>query len=149
MNCFCRRGISACRTGVAALLRWVGPVLMVALLAGCATITRDSTDEEKRKAVNERATARWALIIRGEAGTAYDQYMSSGSRQVISRGEFVDRMKVTAFRTATVEQVECTAQSCKASVRITYDHKMMKGVGNTLRETWVIDDGNVWFVWVQ
>jgi hypothetical protein len=75
--------------------------------------------------------------------------MSKGSRLVVSRAEFVERMKSTQFRTAAVEQVECTTESCKANVQITYDHKLMKGVRNTLRETWVIDDGQVWYVWTQ
>ena len=123
-------------------------VIVVALgLAGCATIGRNSSDEEKRKAVNDAALARWALLIKGESGQAYDEFMSKGSRQVISRGEFVERMKITAFRTAAVEQIECGAESCQASVRITYDHKLMRGVGNTLRENWIIEDGKVWYVW--
>lgn len=116
-------------------------------LAACATIGRNSSDEEKRKAVSDAALARWALIIKGEAEQAYDEFMSKGSRQVISRGEFVERMKVTAFRTAAVEKIQCGAVSCQASVRITYDHRLMRGVGNTLRENWIIEDGRVWYIW--
>jgi hypothetical protein len=123
-------------------------VIAVALgLGACATLGRNSSDEEKRKAVTDAALARWALIVKGESGQAYDEFMSKGSRQVISRGEFVERMRITAFRTAAVEKTECGAESCQASVRITYDHKLMRGVGNTLRENWIIEDGKVWYVW--
>jgi hypothetical protein len=125
----------------------IAVMAMAMLLTACATIGRNSTDEEKRKAVTDAASARWALIIKGEPELAYDEFMSKGSRQVISRGEFVERMKVTAFRTAAVEKVECARESCQASVRITYDHKLMRGVGNTLGENWIIEDGKVWFVW--
>jgi hypothetical protein len=126
---------------------WV--VLVVAWLAGCATLTKDSPEADKRKVVDARASARWALIIRGDSGAAYDDYMSKGSRQVISRNDFVERMKVTRFRSASVENVECGSESCKLSVRITYDHKLMSGVRNTLRENWVIEDGQAWYVWSQ
>jgi hypothetical protein len=127
----------------------VGVLLLVALAAGCATVGPGSSDEDKRKVAGERAAARWALIIRGDAVAAYDGYMSKGSRQIISRGDFVSRMQATAFRTATVEEIECGAESCKVTVGISYDHPMMKGVRNTLREQWIIDEGQMWFVWSQ
>jgi hypothetical protein len=149
MNCFRLRAKVNCGKAATGLARVMGAVLVVAVLAGCATITGSSSDEDKRKAVTERAAARWALIIRGQPGVAYDEYMSKGSRQVVSRGDFVDRMKATTFRSAVVEGVECAADLCRAGVRITYDHSLMKGVGNTLRENWVIDDGQVWYVWSQ
>ena len=149
MNWFRCGGRSGSGVAVADLARAVGALLTVALLAGCATVTKESSGDEKRKVVTERASARWALIIGGDAGAAYDGYMSKGSRQVIPRSEFVGRTTSTAFRTATVEEVECAGESCKVSVRITYDHRMMKGVRNTLREDWVIEDGQVWYVWPQ
>jgi hypothetical protein len=147
MNCF-----SVCGTSLAAvgrLTRVAGVVVMVAAVAGCATVTSGSSDDAKRKTVAERAAARWALIIKGDPGAAYDEYMSKGSRAVISRGEFVAKMRVTTFRTAGVEKVECTAQSCKATVEVTYDHKVMKGVENSMVETWIFDDGQAQFVWLQ
>lgn len=128
-------------------MRVLGAVAVVLCLAACATIGRNSSDEEKRRAVTDAALARWAMIVKGEPGQAYDEFMSKGSRQVISRGEFVERMRITAFRTAAVEKTECGAESCQASVRITYDHKLMRGVGNTLLENWIIEDGKVWYVW--
>ena len=127
--------------------RWFVVIAVALGLGACATLGRNSSDEEKRKAVTEAVSARWALIVKGESGQAYDEFMSKGSRQVISRGEFVERMKNTAFRAAAIEQIECGAESCQASVRITYDHRLMRGVGNTLRENWIIEDGRVWYVW--
>jgi hypothetical protein len=127
--------------------RWLLEVAAVMLLAGCAAvITKDSTPEVKREAVQEQAKARWELIIKGQADKAYG-YFSKASRQVISRDDFVARMSKTAFRTAAVEKVECSEESCRAWVRITYDHPMMKGVGLTMQENWVLEDGKIWFVW--
>jgi len=126
----------------------VAAALSAALLfAGCATaITRDSPAEAKREAVRERALARWELIIKGQAGTAYE-YFSKASQQVMSRGEFVARMSSTAFRTAAVESVECSEESCQAWVGITYDHPMKKGVRNRMQENWILEGGAVWYVW--
>lgn len=139
--------VAASRQELQIGFRWFLTIAVALGFAGCATIGKYSSDEEKRKAVTDAALARWALIIKGEHEQAYDEFMSKGSRQVISRGEFVERMRITAFRTAAVEQIGCGAESCQASVRITYDHRLMRGVGNTLRENWIIEDGKVWYVW--
>ena len=128
-------------------MRGIGAAVLVVWLAACASISVNSSDEDKRKVATERASTRWVLIIKGDPGAAYDEFMSAGSRLVITRGEFVERMRTTAFRTATVDRVECGAQSCQLSVPITYDHKLMKGVPNTLRENWIIEKGNIWYVW--
>ena len=30
---------------------------------------------------------------------------------------------------------------------LTYDHRLMKGLMTPLHETWVIDEGQAWYVW--
>jgi len=125
----------------------LGVALAVLVLAGCAElVTKDSPPEAKREAVRERALARWDLIIKGQPDKAYD-YLSRGSQQVISRDEFAARMKVTAFRTADVQKTECSESSCRAWVHITYDFKIWKAVDLTMQENWLIENGNVWYVW--
>jgi hypothetical protein len=122
-------------------------VVVVGMFAGCAGgITKSSPDDVKRAAATERSQGRWALIINKEPARAYE-YLSKASRQVISRQDFVDRVSRTAFRSADVEKVECVEDLCKVIVRYTYDHPMMKGVGNTLQETWILEDGVYVYVW--
>jgi len=36
---------------------------------------------------------------------------------------------------------------CKVAVSITYDHRLMKGITTPAQETWVISDGQAWYVW--
>jgi hypothetical protein len=129
---------------------WASVVLagaLAAVLAGCAGgLTKGSSVEEKSAAVTERSQARWNLIIEREPARAYD-YFSKASRQVISRQDFVDRVSRTLFRSAKVEKVDCSAELCKVTVRYTYDHPQIKGVGNVLQETWILEDGVFAYVW--
>jgi len=132
---------------VGALAKAVGAVLAAVVLAGCAAaLTADAPDEAKREMARSRALARWDLLIKGDAGAAYE-YLSKGSRQVVARSEFVSRMSKTQFRTVKVESVECQRESCQVQVRFTYDHPLMKNVGNGAREDWIVEDGNIWYVW--
>jgi hypothetical protein len=148
------RGESAVFRGGRNLAAMWRLMAVVALISGCATFTKDSPVAEKLALATEQAQARWELIIKGDPGAAYDRFMSQGSRQVISRADFVATMKRTAFRTAKVEQVECPGESCKVTVRITYDYQQrkgveMKGVGLSVAENWIIEDGRLWYVWSQ
>lgn len=129
---------------------WVNAVLaggLAAALVGCAGgLTKSSPVEAKKAAVTERSQARWVLIIDKEPARAYE-YLSKASRQVISRQDFVDRVSRTVFRSASVEKVDCSEDLCKVSVRYTYDHPQIKGIGNVLQETWILEDGVYVFVW--
>jgi hypothetical protein len=120
---------------------------VVAVLAGCAGgLTKDSPVDAKTAAATERSQARWALIIDKDEARAYE-YLSGASKQVISRQDFVDRLSRTVFRSASVQKVDCTDEVCKVTVRYTYDHPQMKGVGNLLLETWILEDGKYSYVW--
>lgn len=132
---------------VRAVLAGAVAVAVAAAVAGCAAgLTKSSPVEAKKAAVTERSQARWVLIIDKEPAKAYD-YLSKASRQVISRQDFVDRVSRTAFRSASVEKVDCSDELCKVSVRYTYDHPQIKGVGNVLQETWILEDGVYVYVW--
>jgi len=119
----------------------------------------ETPDDVKRDAVAKRAAARWEQVIKGAPGVAYDEYMSKASRRVVSRGQFEGTVSKTAFKTATVEKVECGQDSCKATVVVTYDSRIIaraanvertiKGIQNTMVESWIIEDGQVWYVWPQ
>lgn len=129
---------------------WVNALLagsLAAVLAGCAGgLTKGSPVEAKKAAATERSQARWTLIIDKEPARAYE-YLSKASRQVISRPDFVDRLSRTVFRSAKVESVVCSEDLCKVTVRYTYDHPQIKGVGNVLQESWILEDGVFVYVW--
>lgn len=127
---------------------WVGAgAVLLGLLAGCAgMITKDSPAAAKQEAASARALAKWNLILAGNAAAAYD-YLSPASRKVIDRKEYVARMERTAFRSASVDKVDCAAEVCQVWVVVTYDHPMIKGVRTPLQENWILEDRTFWFVW--
>lgn len=119
--------------------------------AGCATvggITKDSPPEAKRAAVSERANARWAALIKSDMATAY-AFLSPASRAITSFDLYRRQARGSGFREAKIENVVCEGESCKVTLTVVYDHRMMQGIKTLLDETWVIDDGQFWYVWRQ
>ena len=121
-------------------------------MAGCGTlggVTKDSPPEVKQATVKDRASARWAAMIKGNIDAAY-AYVSPASRQTVSVEVFASRMGSTKYTAATVESVSCGEESCKVEIKLTYDYpvqgKMMRGIQTPLTETWVFDKGNAWLV---
>ena len=133
---------AACLPGV--------PVLFVA--AGCATmgggLGKDTPPEVMRAAVTERVNARWAALTKGDLDVAYT-YLSPASREVVTLATFKAKTRTGSFRDAKIGSVECEAEVCNVKLTLTYDHRVMKGVQTPIAETWVLDRGQVWYVWRQ
>ena len=132
-------------------LLWARGVAVSAglMLAGCATVggvTAESPQEVKQAAVTERAKARWQAIIDGEVEKAYG-FLSPGSKAVTSYEKYRARARLTGFRAADVESVACETEVCKVQLRVTLDHSVMKGLVVPLQETWVLENGQYWYVW--
>jgi hypothetical protein len=55
----------------------------------------------------------------------------------------------TSSRYRKIEPVsaECERESCKVQLRLTYDHPSLAGLLTLLDEAWVLDDGQLWYVW--
>lgn len=126
-------------------------IVAAAFLAGCATtgptLGPDSPAAEKERVVAERASARWQAIIRKDFAAAYE-YFSPASREVISAQAFTGRMSVFPYRAIKVDKVECEREVCMADLTLTYDHPQMNmtNVPTLLKESWIIDRGQAWFV---
>ena len=134
-----------------------GPLasLMVAAaavaLSGCAGmagfgINKDSDPAAKEKVVAERAEARWQSLIKGDLDAAY-AYLSEGSPATMPLDVYKAKIRPGMWRQAKVEKVECEAEVCKVELRITLDHKLMKGIQTPLNENWIIEKGSAWYVY--
>jgi hypothetical protein len=144
---FLGKGIA--RYGRSVWIRGVAAAVASLVLAGCATtgrVTAESPPAEKQAAVTERAKARWQAIIDGDVEKAYG-FLSPGSKALTSIERYRSRARLTGFRAADVESVACETESCKVNVRVTLDHRLMKGLQVPVEETWVLDNGQYWYVW--
>jgi len=119
------------------------------LLAACATlggVTVESPQDVKVAAVTARVKARWQAVIEGNVEGAYG-FLSPGSKAVTSVERYRARARLTGFRAADIVSVACETEVCKVSLRVTLDHRLMSGLSVPVEETWVLENGQYWYVW--
>lgn len=141
-------------------LRYLAVAVMAVLTAACATLNPDSPTEEKVKVVTERATARWQAIISGDFAKAYD-YMSPATRATVTPAGFKTVASRLDYRAARVTGVTCDGATCRVKLILTYNASAalsssvarkgmeglpVKGINTPLDEDWVIDKGQIWYV---
>jgi hypothetical protein len=145
--------------GAADFGRYAAVGFLAILSAACATLTPDSPNDEKVKIVTERAEARWKAIIGKDFAAAYE-YMSPATRATVTPAGFKAIASRIAYREAKVTEATCDAGNCRVKLMITYDARApapsaiqgkntvtMSGIHTPLEENWVIDRGQLWYVW--
>jgi len=121
---------------------------LAGMLGACATAPGGPTptaSAANRAAVIARADERGALLVRGDLDAAY-AFLSEGSKAVISLDNFKRRMSVVPFTAYRIDDASCDADSCKVNAKMTYDHRVIKGVTTPIQETWVFERGQFYFV---
>lgn len=93
-------------TGIIALALAAG-------LSGCGSmpLSASSAAETKQARVLEQADLRGAALVRGDLDAAYE-FLSEGSKVVISKDEFKRRMSIVPFRAYRVYSATCEGASC-------------------------------------
>jgi nitrous oxide reductase len=127
--------------------RWA-LVAIAAVLAGCAGmggLTEASPAEEKRAQVLARADARGAALVAGKLDEAY-AFLSEGSKAVITKENFSRRMSIVPFTAYRIDTASCEGSTCKVQSKLTFNHRVMQGVTTPVTETWVIENGQPYFV---
>jgi hypothetical protein len=117
-------------------------------LAGCASTPSGgaaATPEAVQASVTARAGARWDAIVKNDLDRAYT-YLSPGSREAISLEKYRASARPRDFREGKVDTVTCEADACRVRVLVTYDHPKMKGITTPIVESWIIVDGQAWYV---
>jgi hypothetical protein len=115
---------------------------LVITVAGCSTL---GAPEDPSELVARRAKERWQALIEQNLDKAYG-YLSPGSRQALSIDGYKARIRTGMWKAADVDQVSCEASACKVTVKITYDHRKFRNVQTQVIESWLIAEGNAWFV---
>lgn len=119
-------------------------------VAACATgpmgrVGKDSSPDEKAAAVTKRAQERWDVLLKGDVKAAYT-YLSPASRAVTSLERYQSRTNPANYRAVKLDKVTCQAETCQLRFWLTFDHRVMKGVETPLDETWIIENGQAWYV---
>jgi hypothetical protein len=139
------------------VIRYIGLAVAFAALAACATSGGGGGASKRASggdAVEERAVARWNLLIAGDFDHAYD-YLSPGARSAKTRERYAAEHTGQPVRWQTVKFVakECASEdSCKVLVEIEYEISMSSpGVGKVkvpapLEEQWVRLKGAWYYV---
>lgn len=126
-----------------------GIAVMLAACAGVPAgggVAKDAPADARKAAVTERVNARWAALIKGDLEGAY-RFLSPASREVTTLEQFRAKTRSSGFREAAVEKVDCEAEICRILLRITYDHRLMRGIVTPIEETWVLEQGQYWLVY--
>src|ERR1700680_1859514 len=131
------------RQGIVVLL-----AVSLASLAGCASTSGSGADlalEAKKALVTERINARWQALIKGDLDAAYT-YMSAASKETMPLTAYKAKIKPGMWRSVKINAIVCEVEICTASMTLTYDHRLMKGIQTPFQESWIIEKGTAWFV---
>lgn len=123
----------------------VAAALAMTACATTSTLSASSSDEAKRAMLIERADARGMALVQGDLDAAYE-FLSEGSKTVISKEEFKRRMSIVPFRAYRIDTASCDGAACTVKAKLTYDHRVMKGITTPMTEHWVIERGKVFYV---
>ena len=121
-------------------------------MTGCAVSPNgdaraDQAGPEARKAlVTKRVTARWDALIRGDVAASY-AFLSPATRATVSEKEYAGKIRKDGFREARIDTIDCDQAACTVRLFVTYDHPIMKGITTPLQESWVLENGQAWYVY--
>lgn len=128
--------------------RMFGAVALAASLGlgACASLQSSTPEQE----VAQRAEARWAALIKGDFNQAYG-YLTPSFRAVVTAADYRKRFGAAgAWTNAIVHKVECEAESCTATIRVTTQVRVplfatkVPETTTYLDEVWVREDGQWW-----
>jgi len=147
---FCAKGVAKWRqagTIAATLVVSFGLASCAVSPVGDAPGAAASAEPASRKQlVERRVAARWDALIKGDLGAAYE-YLSPASRETTSLDRYKRLRQNAIYRSIAIDDITCDTEACTVKLRLTYDHKAMKGIVTPVQETWVFDHGQAWYVY--
>ena len=144
---FCPKGVAIWRQ----LPSWIALGIIVLLSPGCSTLpiggfSASSPVEQKNASVRERAISRWQALIGNDIPRAYE-FLSPATREVVSLDQYRAKVARGTFRAAKIDTVDFEAELSKVKIQRTYDRARMKGIQTPVEETWIIEQGQFWYVY--
>ena len=136
-------------------VRWLLPLMILALLSACASLTPQDTDawrDSQRAKLKERAEARWKALITGDYAAAYE-YLSPDHRVVVSLQQFRGKFGGTiAWRMAIAKDIKYDSPTvATVMVAVTYRYSGPLGggeieTGRLMAEKWLYSGGEWWYI---
>lgn len=115
-------------------------------LGACASLQPSTPEQE----VTQRAQDRWAALIKRDFNHAYS-YLTPSFRAVVPAADYRKRFgDAGAWTNAIVHKVDCEAESCKVTIRVTSQVRVplfatqVPETTTYLDEVWVREDGQWW-----
>ena len=124
-------------------------VLGSSLLVACATKTAATRED----LVRQRALEYWTAYQAGHFEKAY-AYLSPASRAVVPYERYRARIAGSVdWKGAVVQSVTCdVSQKCIVKVKLSYEaaigRRRLGTIERYMDETWTLDDGQWWLVYV-
>lgn len=124
----------------------LGVFFLVFGLAGCGgTAIKPDSVNDRQKAVEKRAQTRWNALIKGDLAAAYE-YLSPGTRSMVSLEVYRSKIRPGLWKKASVESVSCEADQCEVVMLVEYSYRDIKAIESQVKELWLLDAGNWWYV---
>ena len=73
--------------------------------------------------------------------------MSQASKGAYPLNVYKAKVKPGMWRSVKIDSIDCDGAVCWAKMVLTYDHRTMKGVQTPFTESWIIENGNAWFIY--
>lgn len=130
---------------------FVASATVLTVLSGCAAtapqVTRTTAEWEQR--ATARALERWQHISDGQFAKAY-AFHSAASRALMNLDSFERNMKNLAARGAGDAKATCDQSICEVQLSVSVAGRIPRIGARSFqiphKESWVIADGEVWFV---
>ncbi len=113
----------------------------ISVLGGCAALDARPPEE----VLKARSQQRWDALVKSDFKAAY-QYLSPGSRAVLTPEAYTSSLRAGFWKGAEVEKVLCEgSDACDVHVKIEYEFRGTR-IKTPLKETWIKDGSNWWYV---
>ena len=122
-------------------------------LSGCGTMVPgqsmgivEKDADTAARLVTERAQQRWNALVKRDMEMAY-QFISPAGRSLMSLDDYRPRINAGYWRGAKVKEAVCAIETCEVTVLLDMVAEGVKFT-NPIKETWILDAGKWWFVYL-
>ena len=114
-------------------------------VAGSGEPAAQEVQVDTTKIASERALERWRALIDSDLDKAYG-YLSPANRETLQVETYKISLNPGLWRDIRVESTNCMVTVCEITLFLKYDLREIKGLELKKKESWILEDGDWWFV---